>query len=94
MSSASPPANELLALAASIDAGEYVVDVQGHPQILRVYGLRSSCGNICRGRGISFEFDREGSWVISREELRRLVAAADALDAEESRLAMSAPGEE
>jgi hypothetical protein len=86
---------DALQIEASIMAGECTVDVQGHSQVLRVVGLRSSCGSIRNGDGISFAFDRDGCWVISREELRRLVAAADALDAaEQARLAMSAPGEE
>jgi hypothetical protein len=77
------PRDEMLALAEKIEAGEHTIDVQGHPLLLRVIGLRSSCGNIEDGRGISFEFDGEGCWVIPREDLRRLVAAADALDAME-----------
>lgn len=57
------------------DSGRLLVDVAGHSLPLYVSSMNASCGNI--NGGIAFEFDKEGGWVVSLEDLRELVRRAE-----------------
>lgn len=54
------------------------VKVQGHTKALSIHSLACSCGDVEDYTGVSFQFDDEGPWVIGLDELKAIVAAAEA----------------
>lgn len=53
-----------------------LVKVAGHTHSLYVQSYSSSCGDI--RRGIAFEFDNQGGWVVDLADLKAVIAEAEA----------------
>ena len=71
------PKDEML-LAEALTAQYRPLRPRGHMKNLRVSALLSGCGDIKLPDGVSLAFENEGCWVVTLDDLRDLVAGAEA----------------